>query len=149
MGANISASSIIKVDERQRAHTHKLVNLVEARKQFAKLIVINSAGESTNDWPLDKFHTHPVLRNFQIDFHTYSRTCRPVLHMQSSKGIEVDGRNPEWATVYHLLRNYKTSPAIIPENYYLGLDKEQYDALYPSTSSMLSTSTATTTVIVT
>lgn len=142
-----SANSINKIEEKERTRTHKLVSLIEARKQFAKLPVtdiLTADGKLTR-----KFQSLPVLRNFLVDRYRDSKSGWSTLLLGSSEGIEVDGEySQQWATLYQLLRNtVKTSPAVIPDNYYLGLDKEQYDALYAlypptassSTSSIVST----------
>lgn len=127
-----------KIDERERVRTYKVVNLVEAREQFAKLIAT-----STDCKLPQKFQTLPVMRNFwsdcAADFYNL-----PLLQMLSTGGVEVDGRYPQWFTLYHILRpGTKTQPTIVPKNYYLGLDKEQYDALYPVLVVMPLTATST------
>lgn len=132
MGTGIS-----KIDAKERVRTYKLVNLVEAREQFTKLAESAAKDIANSTHP---FHTCPVMRNFRVAWRSDFISGGSVLDVRSSGGVEVDGRSPEWSTLYYLLENkVKIRPSTMAESYYLGLDKQQYDALYlPASKSTMS-----------
>lgn len=147
-----------KIDAKQRAKMHRRVSLIEARRQFSKLSKLSgqhlSAASVPKSFP-KALNSFPVSQNFK----SYFRDERDpkfgkglVLYLESNNSVELDSAKVQKCTVYHLLKTdygdeYKvrTVPSIIPENYFIGLYKEQYDALYSSkeTAETLPTSSTT------
>lgn len=136
-----------KIDDRQRAKTFKRVSLIEARRQFAKVSGPSVLGVKN---PLHKkLDSLPVSQNFGSYFReeTNAKFGKGlVLYLESSGGVDLDSAKFQRCTLYHLLQTdyggeYKvrTLPKDIPENYTIGLYKEQYDALYLTDSSVTET----------
>lgn len=124
-----------KIEDRRRAKIYKRVNFIEARRQFLQLPFGSSGFKK-------KFDSFPISQNFESYF---SDECSPrygkglVLYLESVKGVELDSEKVQRCTVYHLLKadygnshKVRTVPAIVPSNYFIGLNREQYDELYPS-----------------
>lgn len=130
-----------KIDDRQRAKIYKRVSFAEAKEQFAKLTQNNQCANDIKYTVADPLytplHTLPVSQNFHASFKgEYSGET--TLKLSYAKGVEIDGK---WShSLYYLLQTewddggkLATFPSVIPENYYLGLHKQQYDALYLTT----------------
>lgn len=142
-----------KIDDRQRVKIYKRVNFAEARKLFAELTKDSKCKKHTSADPLfDALDSPPTSQNFYAYFQSSSSGSstststnnsssssdgkgKITLHLDTSKGIEMFIEHS--ASVYSLLhtewwdgRKITIVPSVIPEDYQLGLDKRQYDALY-------------------
>lgn len=131
-----------KIDDRQRAKIYKRVSLIEAQDQFAKL--------PRTTWILgnplyNALKSFPVSQNFDSCFNYDANHKDLILCLKSTDGAELDSAKFVGCTLYHLLQRedlngikVTTSPKEIPENYAIGLYKEQYEALYSSTEAIAS-----------
>lgn len=113
-----------KIDPKRRAKIYKRVSLADAQKQFTKLKELELKPET-----LELLRKPPVSANF------YSYNYR--LHTSE---YELDGG---WALnqglLFFLKCNFTNTKVLnTPDNYSLGLEKDQYDALYPTSTTTLS-----------
>lgn len=132
-----------KIDAKRRARIYKRVKLTDAREQFAKL----TSAEHGQDLHLALIKC-PVSRNFNVNF--ANQDCKEIVLEKCD--VEVDADESWKMKLFHLL-----SCAIVQSNIpsllgnsrnanltdcFLGLHKDQYDALhFPTSPSAQSTTT--------
>lgn len=116
-----------KIDPRRRIKIHKRVNLAEARKQFAKLKQIDKTIDLSA-----ALNRPPISVNFYTTFGDQGLFSTTSYWTLSDSLDELDGEKCFRYEVLFLLEGeFRTAKIADYSNYFIGLDKEQHDTLYP------------------
>lgn len=130
-----------KIDPQRRAKIYKRVNLIEAREQFAnlKLGLLRSGSAESIDKLIalgksTALNRPPISINFCSCFRyqgLFGSSTKYKVELTASAD-ELDGeRNERWELLLFLEDNLTTAKNDFSK-YFLGLDKEQYEILYPT-----------------
>jgi hypothetical protein len=112
-------SGASKISDHQKIKLYKRISLLEARRQF-----------SLTNQTLPIFDQPPISRNFSLSISNLPN-CRENVYISYHGEFEISGNNTSQNSRLFRLRHILSKKiGIIEENYFVGLSKKQYDALY-------------------